>query len=98
MAFGHHRLHFGGTSEGVDDAGELDQKSVAGRLNDAAAMDSDPWIDYLGAERLKPAERALLVGLDQTRITGDIGRKDRCEPAFNASSGPFLHAASSLAA
>src|SRR5207244_10295253 len=38
VAFGQLRLHSGGTSERVDDAGELGQQAVAGGLGDAAAM------------------------------------------------------------
>ena len=85
VAFGQSRLHFRRASEGVDDAGEFDQQPVAGGLDDAAAMLGDLRIDYLGAERPQPAERPFLVGPDQSGITGNIGREDRCEPAFDAS-------------
>src|SRR6266851_8229520 len=38
IAFGHCPLHLDRTSERIDDAGELDQEAVAGRLDDAAMM------------------------------------------------------------
>ena len=97
LLFGHRRLHLGRASERVDDAGELDQEAVAGRLDDAAAMAGDLRIDHLGAERLEPAERAFLVGLDQPRVAGDIGREDRREPTFDASWPCGLHGASPVA-
>jgi hypothetical protein len=36
-------------------------------------MLGDLWVDHLGAKRLEPTQRAVLVGLDQPRITRDIG-------------------------
>ena len=36
IAFGHRRLHLGRATQRVDNAGELDQQAVAGRLDDAA--------------------------------------------------------------
>jgi hypothetical protein len=43
------------------------------------------------AQRLEPAERSFLVGLDQAGIAGDIGREDRCKPTFDASWPNRLH-------
>jgi len=57
----------------------------------------DLWVDHLGAQRLEPAECAFLVGLDQARIAGDIGREDRREPTFDATTPGGLHGVSSLA-
>ena len=81
----------------VVDAGELDEQAVAGGLDDAAAMGGDPWIDHSGAKHLQPAEGAFLVGFDQARVAGDIGREDRREPTFDAFGPCRLHGASSLA-
>jgi hypothetical protein len=97
VAFGHCRLHHGCTTQRVDDAGEFDQHSVAGRLDDAASMARDLRIDHLGAQQLEPAERAFLVGFDQARVAGDISREDRREPTFDASWPCGLHGASSVA-
>jgi hypothetical protein len=65
IAFGQRRLDFGRASDRVDDAGEFDQKSVAGGLDEAALMAGDIRVDHLGTQRLEPAEGAFLVGLDQ---------------------------------
>jgi hypothetical protein len=88
---------FGRTSKRVDDAGELDQEAVAGRLDDAALVTGDLRVDDFGAQRLQPPEGAFLVGFDQARIAGDIGRKDRREPTFDASWPGGLHRTSSVA-
>jgi hypothetical protein len=44
------------------------QETVAGRLDDPAAMAGDLRVGHLGAERLELAEPPFLVGLDQARI------------------------------
>ena len=92
----HSRLHFHRASERADDAGELDQEAVAGGLYDAALVAGDLWVDGLGAQRFEPAECAFLVGFDQARIAGDIGREDRREPTFDASWPGGLRGASSV--
>jgi hypothetical protein len=84
IGFGHCRLHFGGASHRIDDAGELEKQTVAGGLDDAAVMTGDLGIDQLGTERLEPSQRAFLVGFDQARITRDISGQDRREPTFDA--------------
>src|SRR5437870_13513205 len=84
IAFGHCRLHLGRTTQGVDDADELDQEAVAGGLDYAAVMTGDLRVDHLGAERLEPAEGPFLIGFDQARVAGHIGREDRREPTFDA--------------
>jgi hypothetical protein len=81
----------------VDDAGELNQDAVTGRLDDAAVMAGDFRIDHLDAKRPEAAERPFLIGFDQARITGDVGREDRCEPVFDATWPCGLHGASSVA-
>src|SRR5215471_12073207 len=62
-------LDFGRASDRVDDAGELDQESIAGGLDEAALMAGDLRVDHLGTQRLEPDESVLLVGFDQPRIT-----------------------------
>src|SRR5262249_49603987 len=49
------------------------------------------------ARDFQPAERSFLVGSDQARIAGDIGREDRREPTFDASWPAGLHRTSSVA-
>jgi hypothetical protein len=50
------------------------QEAVTARLDDAAVMAGNFWIDHLGAKRVQSAERPFLVGFDQARVAGDIGR------------------------
>jgi hypothetical protein len=57
----------------IDDARELSQQPVAGRLDDAAGMLADLRIDELAAMRLEEFVRAFLVRAHQARITRHIG-------------------------
>jgi len=47
----HGALDFSGTSRGVDGARELDQRAVAGGLDDATAVRGDPGIDNRQARK-----------------------------------------------
>jgi len=98
IAFRQDRLHFDRTAHGIDDTCELDQQPVAGGLDDATFMARDLRVDGFGAQHLEPAESTLLVGLDQSRITGYIGRQYGHQPAFDAFTltgthrdDPFVH-------
>ncbi len=82
-ALGHRRLPLGRATHRIDDAGELDEQSVAGGLDDAAVMRGDGRVDQFAAQCLQPRQRALLVRPHQPRIAGDIAREDRGEPALN---------------
>ena len=46
-------------------------------------MLGDLGIAKLSADRAQRGERALLVFAHQPRITGDIDREDRCQPALD---------------
>jgi len=97
IAFGQGSLDLGRTAQGVDNAGELDQQPIAGRLDDAAVMFCNFGVDHLGAERLQPAERPFLIGSNEARVSRHIGGENGRKPAFDAS-WPFgLHGASPLA-
>ena len=72
------------TAERIDDADELDEKPVAGGLDQPAAMRRNRRVDHLGPNEPEPMQRAFLVGTDQARIARDIGRQDRRQPAFSA--------------
>jgi hypothetical protein len=54
-------LHVDRTAHGVDDAGELNQKPVAGCFDDAAAMLDDPGIDQFAPDGFQCRKRAFLV-------------------------------------
>src|SRR5262249_16429735 len=84
IVLGQDHLDFGPTSESVDDARELDEQSVAGRLHKTALILRDFWIDCFGAKRPEPADRAFLVPFHQPGVSRDIGGEDCRQPTFNA--------------
>src|SRR6516164_3645613 len=91
------RLQLGRAAHRIDNARKLYEQPVAGSLDDAASVLSDPRVDGFGAQRLEPAESALFVGFDQPRIAGDIGREDRREtPGLAHPSQPALRRPSSI--
>jgi hypothetical protein len=76
-------LHRDGAGDGFDDAGELDQQPVAGRLDHARPVLGDLRVDQLAAQRLQTRKCALFVLPHQPRIARNIGREDRREPPFD---------------
>ena len=61
VALDHRVLHFDGAAHRVDHAAELDERAVAGALDDAPVMDRDGRVDQIAAQRAQPRERAILV-------------------------------------
>ena len=57
----HAPLHFDRATHSVDDARELDEQAVAGRLDDATLVLGDLRVDQLTPVRLERGERAALV-------------------------------------
>jgi len=90
----HRPLHLDGAAHGIDNAMELDQESVAGGLDDAAAMLGDLRIAQFTPDRFQRGEGPFLVRPHQPRIARDIGREDRGESTFDASGPCGLHGAS----
>jgi hypothetical protein len=74
VAFGHLVLNLDGAAHRVDNTGELNQKPVASRLNNAAAVLLDLGVGKLASKLLKRGESAFLIRPHQTRITSDVGR------------------------
>jgi hypothetical protein len=72
----HAALNFDGASRCFDGTGKFDQHTVAGGLDDAAAMFGDCGVDKRCSESLQLRQRAFLVGTNQAAITGDIRRQD----------------------
>ena len=91
VPFGHPVLDFDGAAHRVDDTGKLGQQSVAGGLDDAAAVLADPGIDDLAPVRLQPGERLLLVDTHQPAVAGDIGRQNGRQPALDPLAGQACH-------
>src|SRR5258705_10716563 len=58
----HAALNFDGASRCIDGTGKFDQQTVAGGLDDAAAMFGDCGVDKRSSESLQLRQRAFLVG------------------------------------
>jgi hypothetical protein len=61
VSLGHSALHFDGAAHRVDDAGELDEQSVAGGLDDPASVLLDLGITQLTSDRLQFGKRTFLI-------------------------------------
>ena len=62
VALDHAVLHFDGAAHRVDHAAELDNRAVAGALDDATVMHGDGRIDQIAAQRPQPRQDAIFVG------------------------------------
>ena len=94
IALGEGHLHLARAAQCIDDAGEFDEQTVAGCLDEAASALGDFRIEELATQRPEPFERALLVRAHQPRVARHIGGEDRGETAFDASWPCGLHGAS----
>ena len=50
VALDHGVLNFDGATHGIDDAAELDDRAVAGSLDDAPVMNGDSRVDQIAAQ------------------------------------------------
>jgi hypothetical protein len=73
------RSVFDRPAHGLDRATELDDRPIAGALDDAAGMGVDRGIDQIAAEAPQARERALFVGAGEPAIADEIGDQDRRE-------------------
>jgi hypothetical protein len=89
---GHLALHLNTAPHGIDNAGELDQKPIASRFDDAAVMLTDSRIGDLMAPGPQPRKRPFFVLTHQTGVTGDVGRQNRREVPSDARAAPKVHA------
>ena len=65
-------LHLGRRLDCADDAGKLQQETVAGVLHKSATVIEDDRV-YRGSMGLERGMGARLVGAHQSRVAGDIG-------------------------
>ncbi len=77
VALDHAVLNFDRAAHSVDHAVELDQRAVAGALDDAAMMNGDRRVDQVAAQRPQPRERALLVRAREPAVADNVGGQDR---------------------
>ena len=79
IAFDHGALNFDRAAHSVDHAAELDERAVAGALDDAPVVHGDSWIDQIAAQRPQPRQDAILVRAGEPAVADDIRAKDRRE-------------------
>src|SRR5215218_2214127 len=75
------RLRTDRTPNGLYRAGELDQKAVAGSLNDSTVVLLDLGLDHVAPQRPDPSEGPFFVLAHKLREPNHIGGKDRGETA-----------------
>ena len=66
-------LDFDGAARRVDHAAELDDKAVAGALDDAAVMGGDGRVDEIAPQRADARKRPLLVAAGKPAEANNIG-------------------------
>ena len=83
IAVGHSALDHGSTLDGVDDAGELDQRAIAHELDDAAVELFDRGVDQFAAAALQPLQRADLILAHEAAVADHVGSKYRGKPSLH---------------
>ena len=61
IALDHGVLDFDSAAHGVDNAAELDERPVAGALNDAPIVHGDGGIDQIATQRAQPGQGSIFV-------------------------------------
>ena len=79
VALDHAALHFDRAAHRVDHAPELDDRAVAGALDDAAVMNGDDGVDEIAAKGSQAREDAILVRASEPAIADDVRDQDRRE-------------------
>ena len=87
IAFDHSPLQRECAGDRFDGASELDQKGVAGRLDDAPAMFGDFGVDQLAPMRFQPRQGVFFVGLHQPAAACNVRGENGGQPAFDALPG-----------
>jgi hypothetical protein len=71
-----------GALNGVNNAGELRKHAVSGGVGNPSTMGGDKLVENI-APLGQPTQCAHLIGAHQSAVTLQIGRKNRCQAAFN---------------
>jgi hypothetical protein len=77
VALDHPALDFNCAAHRIDGAAELDNRAVAGALDEPAVVGGDGWVDQVASERPKARQRSVLVGPGEPRVADHIGDQDR---------------------
>jgi hypothetical protein len=73
VALNHRPLDFNSKIHCVDDAAELDNRAVAGALDDPAVMHRDGRINEVAAKGPQPRQNAILVRPGESAIANNVG-------------------------
>src|ERR1700730_3467508 len=68
----HASLDRDGAAYRIHDTPKLDQKAIAGRLQDAAVVLVDCRVDQLASQRAQPCQRAFLVRACQPAVASHV--------------------------
>src|SRR5208282_2368465 len=79
VALDHRVLHFDCAAHCVDHTAELDERAVAGTLDDAPVVDCDRWVDEIAAERPEAGQRAIFVRAGEPAESDDVSSENRGE-------------------
>ena len=79
VALDHGVLNFDRAAHGVDDAAELDDRAVAGALDDAPVMHGDGRVDQVASQRSEPRQDAILVRAGKPGVADHVRAKNRRE-------------------
>jgi hypothetical protein len=79
VALDHRPLDFNGKVHSVDHAAKLDDRAVAGALDDAAVMHCDGRVDQVAAKGPKASKDSIFIRTRKPRIADDVGHQDRRE-------------------
>ncbi len=90
IAVGHSALDHGSTLDGIDDAGELDERAVAHELDDAAVVLLDRGVDQFATAALQSLERAYLVLAHEAAVANHVGSKYCGKPSLHTCRAPSL--------
>ncbi len=85
VSLSHGALDIDGTLNGIEDRGELDKESIAGRFDNTPGVLGDLGIDHLFAMGLELSQGSGLISPHQPAVTNDVGCEDCCKSAFVAS-------------
>ena len=83
IAVGHPALDRGGALDGIDDAGELDERAVAHELDDAAMELLDRGVDQFPAATLQSRKRADLILAHEAAVANHVGSKYCGKPSLH---------------
>ena len=73
IVFLERELNIDRASDGIHNARELNQGSIAHKFDQPAIMSSDSWVDVVGPHGLQPIKGIRLIILHKAAIADDIG-------------------------